>query len=245
MEYSDIVLNRKPMKYDHRDYRLGDYITPSMRMKAQSIDFMDWEIARILDQGSTPHCVGFAWAGFGISVPVCDDWDNAMGDKIYYAAKVIDGEPNQETGSTTRSGVRAFMQFGHLENNAYAFATSMDSLIVWLKTVGPIITGTNWYTDMFYPDAITGLVKVGGWIEGGHEWMISGVDTIKRQFHCTNSWGTAYGLGGQFYIGFDDYERLFNEEGDAVTTTEVPCPPEPEPTGCLNLVKKFVHFGVY
>jgi hypothetical protein len=113
-------------------------------------------------------------------------------------------------------------------NDAYAFANSLDSIIVWVKTVGPIITGTNWYTDMFYPDS-SGFISVGGRIEGGHEWMISGVDTTKRLFHCTNSWGTEYAFNGQFYIGFDDYERLFDEEGDAVTAAEMATEPFPEP----------------
>lgn len=242
----NIVFARKPMKYDHRDFRLSDYITPQMRDKASQMIDIYWPVGKILDQGSTPHCVGFAWAAFGISSPISDDWDNSKGHDIYYQAKIYDGEPKQENGSTTRSGVQAFMHFGVLENNAFAFAASIDEIVVWLLNVGPVITGTNWYSAMMTPDS-NGLVKIGGYVAGGHEWMISGVDKEKRLFHCTNSWGGDWGLRGQFFISFDDYQRLFNEEGDAVTTTEiVGTPPTPEPTpdpvpvppGCSNLLYK-------
>ncbi len=228
MNYDYIILNRKPPKYDHRDFRMRDYITPSMLKRAAAITKIDWPVQTILDQGNTPHCVGFAWAGFGISLPVADQWSNDMGDKIYYAAKVIDGEPNQEDGSDTRSGVKAFMQFSQLQNNAYAFATSIDDVITWLLTVGPVITGTNWYSAMFSPDA-SGLIRIRGMVEGGHEWMISGVDTVAKKFHCTNSWGKDWGVGGQFYIGFKDYERLLNEQGDACTAAEISSTPAPTP----------------
>lgn len=234
-----IVLARKPMVYDHRDFRLSDYITPEMRAVALGMTSMDWEVSRILDQGNTPHCVGYAWAGFGIALPIFDDWNNDMGEKIYYQAKIYDGEPNQENGSTTRSGVQAFMDFGKLEANTYAFATSVEDIVVWVLTVGPVITGTNWYQEMFYPDG-DGIVRVGGYLAGGHEWMICGVDRSKALFHCVNSWGTSYGIGGKFYIGFSDYQLLFNEQGDAVTALEViPVipPPPPPPPGCLPLSK--------
>ena len=227
MENFERILARKPMKYDHRDFALREFITPAMRKRAATITTQDWKMGHILDQGNTPHCVGFAWAGFGISVPVVDDWDNPMGDKIYYAAKVIDGEPNQEDGSDTRSGVKAFGQFANL--GAYAFATSMDDVITWLLVNGPVITGTNWYDNMFYPDS-KGLVTISGSIAGGHEWMISGVDTVKKVFHCTNSWGNSWGVNGQFFVSYADYQRLLNEQGDACTATELDVAPIPVPT---------------
>lgn len=242
--FEHIVLNRKPMAYDMRDYRLGDYLTPTMRKRAARMTSNEWAATRVLDQGNTPHCVGFAWAGFGISLPVFDDWQNDRGDAIYYAAKVIDGEPGQEDGSTTRSGVQAFMKFGSLQDSAYAFANSMQDVIDWVLVNGPVITGTDWYSGMFYPDS-TGLVKISGSIAGGHEWEISGVDTVAQKFKCTNSWGTGFGVNGQFYIGFSDYQRLLNQQGDACTAIEIVGSPTPAPTpspaptpipGCLSIV---------
>jgi len=236
MDFSHIVFGRNPLKYDMRDFRLSDFITPAMRKRAKQTTSSDWAVARILNQGSTPHCVGFAWCGFGISLPVFDDWDNSRGDEIYYQAKIFDGEPGQENGSTTRSGVQAFQYFGLL--SSYAFATSLDDIVTWLLVNGPVVTGTNWYNQMMSPDS-TGLIKVGGSIVGGHEWMLSGVDTVTRKLKGTNSWGTEFGINGQFFIGFDDYQRLLNEQGDACTAVEIvgtPVPPPvPAPSGCLSV----------
>jgi hypothetical protein len=229
--FSHIILNRKPMIHDHRDYRMVDYITPSMRKRASQITETNWQVDHILDQGNTGHCVGFAWAGFGIALPVFDNWDNSMGDKIYYQAKIIDGEPNQEDGSDTRSGVQAFMNFSQLQNNAYAFASSIDDVITWVLSSGPVVGGTNWYNNMFNPDS-NGLVSLGGGIAGGHEWEIIGFSRKTNLFNCVNSWGTSFGVNGHFYITTDDYQRLLEEQGDACTATEVsntPIPPSPDP----------------
>lgn len=250
-DHSHIILNRKKMEHVWDLPRLNDFINPAMRARALKITMQDWAVDHVLDQGSTPHCVGFAWATFGVSLPVFDDWQNDMGDKIYYAAKVIDGEPNQEDGSTTLSGVKAFMEFGQLQNNSYAFASSLQDIVTWLLTTGPVVTGTDWLMNMFYPDA-DGLVHVdyaNDSVAGGHEWNISGVDTVSRQFHCTNSWGASFGVNGHFKIGFDDYVQLLSHGGDAATAAEIgntPVPPTPTPTpspvptpnGCTVLISK-------
>lgn len=225
------ILNRKPRKYDHRDFRLADYITPDMRSQAAAVTSKEWDVPKILDQGNTGHCVGFAWAGFGVVAPVEDSWNNSTGDKIYYAAKVIDGEPNQEDGSTTLSGVKAFMQFGKLQGNAYAWASATQDIIDWVKVNGPVVTGTDWYNNMMDTDA-SGKVHPTGGIAGGHEWLIVGVDDTKKLFHCVNSWGNSWGVNGTFYISYSDYTKLFNAQGDAVTAIEagaVPVPPPPTP----------------
>lgn len=240
--FEHIALARKPMKYDCRDYRMLDFISLDARRRARETTIMDWPVAKILDQGSTPHCVGFAWAGFGIAVPVIQEWDNAMGDKIYYQAKVEDGEPGAENGSTTRSGVEAFLHYGLLQDGKYAFAQTIDDVITWVLANGPVVVGTYWHNDMFFPDS-DGLVHPSGTIVGGHEWMIHGCDTIARRFHATNSWGESYGVKGQFQIGFDDFAGLLYNEGDACVAMEVagnpPPEPTPEPPGCLTWLMRF------
>jgi hypothetical protein len=236
--FEHIVLNRQPMPYDYRDYRMADFLNTARRRRAAATTSMRWEVKRILDQGAKPHCVGFAWAGFGISVPVFDDWTDVQGDAIYYEAKKLDGDPGGENGSTTRSGVQAFMKFGSLQNNAYAFANSIQDITDWLLSSGPVIVGTNWYDGMFYPDS-NSVVSISGSVAGGHEYMLSGYDTLTRLVLCTNSWGTGYGKAGQFYMSLDTLARLMAEQGDActameVTGTPVP-PPDPSPSGCLTL----------
>lgn len=240
--FGHIILNRKPMPYDYRDYRIGDFLNTAKRKQALRTVSMKWAVDHVLDQGNTPHCVGYAWAGFGISVPVFDNWGNAQGEDIYYRAKVIDGEPGAEDGSTTRSGVQAFMQVGMLLNNAYAFANNITDVTDWLLTSGPVIVGTNWYEGMFYPDA-NNVVSISGQIAGGHEYMLSGYDTVSNLLLCTNSWGTSFGMNGQFYMTLSTLSRLLSEQGDACTAMEVtgapvPPPPTPTPDGCLGQIVK-------
>jgi hypothetical protein len=223
---SILKFGRRPQKYDARDWQLKEFITPSVRRKALSVTQQEWGVARILNQGATNHCVGYAWACFGISLPVFQNWDEMHGENIYYAAKYIDGEPGGEGGSYTRSGVQAFMQFGKLKDSSYAWAANVDEVVTWVLAVGPVITGTAWYDGMYQHN--NGLVKVGGSYVGGHEWAITGADTVKQLFKCTNSWGLGYGVNGQFYLSFKDYDFLLRNYGDAVTATEVSVAPDPK-----------------
>jgi hypothetical protein len=229
---SRIILNRKRGYANYfGDYLMRDFITPAMRARAAQVTAQVWNVPSVLDQGATPHCVGYAWATYGIAFPVPDAWDNSMGEKIYYAAKVIDGEPGQEDGSTTQSGVQAFMQFSQLQNNSYAFATNLQDIITWVLANGPVVVGTNWYNNMFNPSS-SGLVTIApnDTVAGGHEYTVNGVDTIAGLFYLTNSWGTSWANGGHFLMDFATFQRLQTEGGDCCTASEVTGQPTPTPT---------------
>lgn len=243
-DFTTRVLARKP-KYDYRNFRLADYITPAMRAEALKITARIWTLDFISDQGDTPHCVGFGWLNYGNCEPIDDNWLNERGHELYYQAKIFDGEPNAENGSSTLSGVKSFMTFGTLQNNAYAFASSIEDVKVWVLANSPVVVGTNWYYDMFFPDS-SGLVHIGGGIAGGHEYMIVGYDRETDLFLCANSWGPTFGINGFFFISAADFARLMREEGDACTAVEVavvpppPPPPDPNPNpGCLPLAGLF------
>lgn len=172
----------------------------------------------VLDQGQTPHCVGFAWAQFGNTTPVDDHWPNEMGHTLYARAKVIDREPGMENGSSTRSGAKAMQQIGRLRN--YAFARSINDIVAWITTQGPVVTGTNWHTGMFNPDS-TGRVRPTGQVEGGHEWVLAGYIPNESLLIGANSWGPNWGRDGLFTITVDDYAMLFANGGDACTAVEL------------------------
>ncbi len=244
--WSDRVLNRKP-HYDFRNYRLSDFITPAMRAKAMGTPAREWDLPFIPDQGNTGHCVGFGWLNFGNCDPVMDGWPNDRGHEIYYKAKEYDGEPGNENGSSTLSGVKAFMDFGKLKDSAYAFATSLEDVKIWTLANGPVVTGSDWYDGMFYPDS-NGVVVPSGWVAGGHEYMIIGYERETDLFHYANSWGTGFGIDGKFYMHAVDYEKLMRQQGDACTAFEItstpvpppPPPPEPPPApGCAPISSIF------
>lgn len=215
----DNRLGRIPMKYDARDYRMLDFMSFQKKTEAAAITKKLWNLTTVLDQGQKPHCVGFAWAHYGLCEPVIDNFTAEDGDKIYYEAKVIDGEPNQETGSTTRSGAQAMKNRGRV--NVYAFANGLNDIIQWLLINGPVVTGTDWTEDMFNPDG-NGFITPTGQLIGGHEYLIVGVDKISKVFTFVNSWGDVFGKKGFFYMRFEDYQKLFNQQGDACVALELP-----------------------
>jgi hypothetical protein len=181
--------------------------------------FSEWGTLARLDQGDTGHCTGFAWANWGNSTPVSDVFANADGDAIYYEAKVIDGEPGQENGSSTRSAVKAMQSRGRTA--AYAFGQSIDELNQWLDQKGPAVAGTDWWTGMFKPDQ-NGYVDVVGKVEGGHEWVILDRDPNLRVYECLNSWGD-WGKNGLFYVREEDMQKLlFGGNGDVCFALELP-----------------------
>lgn len=241
--YADRVLNRKP-KYDYRNLRLADFITPAMRARAATVVNKVWTLDFISDQGATPHCVGHGWLNYGNCLPIDDEWKNEMGDTLYYKAKEFDGEPGAENGSSTLSGVKAFMTYAHLQDSKYAFVTNIEDFKVWILDQSPVVVGTNWYNDMFYPDS-AGVVHIGGGVAGGHEYLAIGYDRQTDMILFANSWGTGFGNNGSFSMSATEFARLLSEEGDACTAVEVsgdpvppPAPPPPAPgPGCVPLAK--------
>ena len=164
---------------------------------------------QILDQGSTPHCVGSAHAQWGNTDPVNDSYTQSDADAIYYEAKIIDGEPGEENGSSTLSGTKAMKNRGRTE--AYAFARSVDEIKEWVLTDGPVVTGTDWTASMF--DLVDGYLVPTGRVEGGHDWLIVGYDGDRDAFVMQNSWGpwgdVIEGVSGRAYIRVSDYAQLF------------------------------------
>jgi hypothetical protein len=176
-----------------------------------------WEDLIVLNQGRTNHCVGFGWAGWGDSAPIEDKFKNTDANKIYYEAKVIDGQPNQENGSSVRSGAKAMKNRGKL--NAYGFAKTISEIDEWLNNHGPVVMGTDWTNDMFTPDP-TGLVHATGSVAGGHCWLLR-YKVTPITYRARNSWGTRWGAKGDFFIGVADLEMLLAAKGDACLSLEI------------------------
>ena len=179
-----------------------------------------WDNPRaILDQEDTNHCVGFSGVQWGNTSPINDNYINRDGHVLYYECKVLDGEPNEENGSTMRSQAKALKARGRL--SVYAFATSIDEAIEWIKLKGPVLVGTDWFDDMFNPDS-NGLISVGGSLAGGHAYLCNGYDADKDELLYINSWGTNWANGGHFRMSVSDAKYLHNLEGEILVAVELP-----------------------
>lgn len=188
---------------------------------------VQWKTRWQLDQGQTGHCVGFGWAD-RINALEANDPDavtfkgftNDDAHKIYYEAVAFDGTPGSEAGTSTRNGAKAVKARGLIAS--YAFATTTAEITLWVTTRGPVVVGTDWYEGMENPDA-RGLVRVGGAVLGGHEWLIVGYDPAAvggPEYICQNSWGDQWGDHGLFRIKVADFAQLLASQGDACVVVE-------------------------
>jgi hypothetical protein len=178
-----------------------------------------WSSRKVLDQLKTPHCVGFSWAGWGISSPVEDDWNNCTGHDIYSRCKQIDGFPEKD-GSTVRAGAKVMKLMGRL--GTYFFARDVDEALDYVARFGPVVFGTIFTEGMCKPSLIGGIIRPTGKVIGGHAYDIVGVDnqyaTIKQ------SWGEKHGKGGYVRLAIADLKAIWKAGGEACAGTEKPLP---------------------
>jgi hypothetical protein len=174
------------------------------------------------DQGSTPQCVGYAWAHWIEDGPVLHTGIHPLVTPkiIYENAQRLDEWPGENyDGTSVRGGVK-YLQNRRLVSSYY-WAFDVNTLINTVLNLGPVVVGTNWYYNMFYPNR-NGVISIGGRIAGGHAYVINGVDINTRLFRMKNSWGRSWGLQGHAYISFNDMSRLIREQGEICIATEIP-----------------------
>lgn len=186
---------------------------------------VEWPDPDQLNQGDTNHCVGFGCTQFLNASPVNDHRTNADANALYYAAKVIDGEPRQENGSSVHSGAKVLRNMGRIDT--YVWGSTLAEIERWVLEHGPVIVGTIWTDDMFTPDA-DGVVHPTGQVAGGHCYLMVGYDPAAGTFTFQNSWGTDWGANGYFRMSADDWGTLFgNGNAEACAAVELPLPAAP------------------
>ena len=221
-------LGRRPSPPDARDYpvcRFGQQVGEMryrMRRIGRGKPDIEWVSEVVLDQGKTPHCVGFSFAGFGNVLPVDSRMTDEDGHRIYRSAKIIDGTPESVEGATIRSGAKAYRNIGRI--NAYAFSKDLDEIKAWVQTFGSVVVGTLWKEAMNYPDYNTGLVQCKGEIVGGHAYLLTGYSVSTDTFTVLNSWGAGWGKRGRFRCKVKEWWDLFREDddGEALMAIELP-----------------------
>lgn len=175
-----------------------------------------WSVPVQLDQGNVGACVGFSFAHELAARPAKMPWlKNVDGLTIYKKAQTLDQWPGDNyEGSSVLGGVKAVMELFPKAYESYKWAFGIDDVILTLGYFGPVVLGINWYSDMFNPDS-SGIIKVGGYVAGGHAILANAVNVKKKLIHLKNSWGASWGKGGGCYISFDDLDRLLKEGGEA------------------------------
>lgn len=211
--FSQFGLGRIKSPFDFRDYNLRNFIP----RKVSQVQESDWPFTlEPLDQKDTGHCVGFSMADFGINNPMATPYSNQDGHDFYYRCKIVDNEPGQENGSYIRSAAKVMLDLKMVD--VYAFALDMATLDYWLLNNGPVIVGTIWTNDMFVPDA-NNFIHPTGATAGGHAYLLNAKRPGAKRL--INSWGDSWGQNGQAWISDEDFEKIFNYDGEAVTAFEI------------------------
>ena len=173
-----------------------------------------WPISKVLDQGQEGSCVGHGCAHELIAEPVpCPNITHENAVSFYKFAQTIDEWPGEDyEGTSVLAGLNTLKKHGWCDEFRWAF--TLDDIILCIGYEGPMVMGTNWYTGMLDTDS-NGFVHVTGQNEGGHCWLMNGVNIEQRYFQATNSWGYGWGQNGTFKLSFDDAQKLMNNQGEA------------------------------
>lgn len=179
--------------------------------------------APVLDQGDLGSCTGNALAQclntafFAKSRPKRKYLDEQYARLLYAKATVLDdiqgAWPPSDTGSSGLAVCKAGVALGYL--TAYHHSFGVDHAAQTLQSQ-PLITGVNWYSDMYEPDS-RGFITPTGGLDGGHELTLLGVNYRWEYFTWLNHWwdnGKPWGDRGRVKVSRADYTRLLDEQGD-------------------------------
>lgn len=176
-----------------------------------------WTPGPVLDQGSEPQCVGFAWRQWLYTSPTRTK-DGPSAPEIYRNAQRVDEWPGEDYGGTSvRAGAKIMESSGRLVE--YVWATGVGELRDWLLTRGPVVLGTNWHQLMFETNEV-GFVIPAGHVVGGHAYLAIGYSDRLDAYRCINSWGSGWGQGGRFWVGAADMDNLLRADGEACAAIE-------------------------
>ncbi len=212
-------------------YRLGFAQLPDARDKKYPLSKLmgapaeipiskRWVQGPTLDQGQTSSCVGHACWQLPASEPMVMGVIPMSPMEIYDEAKRNDEWPdndNADEGTSVRAGLDVLKRHGMIDS--YYWAESADQALEYMLKFGPLVFGTDWHQDMFYPDS-NNVIRPTGALVGGHAWFAYAGQWDEKFITGLTSWGTDFGASGSFKISLYDIDELFKRGGVAAAVTE-------------------------
>jgi hypothetical protein len=171
------------------------------------IDFRDMCLPSN-NQYQTPHCAGYATAGFCELV----HWrtkhfpQQLDGDAIYAEAKKIDGKP-QVQGTWLWSATQAAINLGFIQGEGRDVPANKENVQFAIHQYGICIAGFNITEDWNFVDKNTGRIKntPGSKTRGGHAVDVVGWDDYG--FILQNSWGEEWGIKGFATLSWEQFSN--------------------------------------
>lgn len=217
------------------DSRLGRLIIPDTRDTSYPMSSMVrpsepgrtyrywWPSGWWGDQKYTPQCVAYSWLHFIEDGPVTHSYLTHAPvvdpEQLYNEAQEVDQWPGENyDGTSVRAGVKRLQH--HDLVGSYFWAWDVDTVVEALLTTGPVVVGSWWHTNMYYPDD-DGKITLGGGRAGGHAYLLNGVNTERGIIRIKNSWGRRWGKNGYGYISIDDMGSLIDDDGEACIASEL------------------------
>lgn len=177
------------------------------------------------DQGYNPHCVAFSWVHWLAAGPITQKNKRKGGvapfdtTYLYNEAQKVDQWVGEDyDGTSVRAGAKVLKTAGFI--GGYNWAWDVNTTVNALLTLGPVVVGTWWLRNMFYPNEF-GIISASGDKLGGHAYLLDGVNVEKKLIRIKNSWGREWGKNGFAYISFDDMDKLIRDSGEVCLATEL------------------------
>ena len=164
------------------------------------------------NQGQTPYCGAYSLLHLFEDGPVFQDAFNKSTPlfnpvSFYNKCKEIDGTKTE--GTTIHAGAKVAKNLGLISE--YRWVNSSEDAAKALLIHGPLVAGTHWYGGMEADKS--GRMRVSGALNGGHAYVLNGVDLDKKVFRIKNSYGKEWGKNGHGFISFEDMDKLLNDGG--------------------------------
>lgn len=211
---------------DERDK--GYMLSSIMKARRPGIDYKYWWPSGWWgDQGYTPQCVGYSWTHWLAEGPITQKKSRKISSQgypidpsyVYYEAQKVDVWPGENyEGTSVRAGAKILQREGFI--SSYYWAWDIETVINALLTMGPMVVGTIWKYDMFFPDE-DGVITATGPDMGGHAYLLDGINIKREIIRIKNSWGRFWGCKGFAYISFSDMEKLILDRGEACMSAEI------------------------